>query len=261
MNLFMKMFKIVQATAHSIVSKFEDPVKLAEQGIRDLKKDFDESMQNVAKVKAIAINTKKEMEVKKQIAIDYEQKAIRLLKKAQKGELDSAEADRLAAEALNKKQSALDEAQRLGADLEKYEAMLKNMEGKIMLLKNQIQNWENELQTLKARATVAKSTKKINKQLANIDSNGTLAMLNDMKNKIQEEENLAIAYEEIGQLQTGVDDEINKALGMRPEVAASLEELKKSIGGSTQPELIEMKEKPVEEMTEREKMKKELENN
>ena len=59
-------------------------------------------MQNVAKVKAIAINTKKEMEVKKQIAIDYEQKAIRLLKKAQKGELDSAEADRLAAEALNK---------------------------------------------------------------------------------------------------------------------------------------------------------------
>lgn len=260
MNLFMKIFKIFQSTAHAVVGKFEDPVKLAEQGIRDLKKDFDESMQGVAKVKAIAINTKKELEVKKQIAIDYEQKALALLKKAQAGDLDSAEADRLATEALTKKQAALDEVQRLTGDLEKYSAMLKNMEAKILQLKTQIKNWEGELSTLKARATVAKTTKKINKQLARIDSNDTLSMLNDMKTKIQEEENLALAYEELTIQENGVDEEINKALGVRPEVAASLEDLKKSIGVNKQPELIEMQEKAPEAMTELEKMKKELEN-
>ena len=200
------------------------------------------------------------LEVKKQIAIDYEQKALALLKKAQAGDLDSAEADRLATEALTKKQAALDEVQRLTGDLEKYSAMLKNMEAKILQLKTQIKNWEGELSTLKARATVAKTTKKINKQLARIDSNDTLSMLNDMKTKIQEEENLALAYEELTIQENGVDEEINKALGVRPEVAASLEDLKKSIGVNKQPELIEMQEKAPEVMTELEKMKKELEN-
>ena len=40
------------------MSKFEDPIKLAEQGIRDLKTDFDNSLKGLAEVKAIAISTK-----------------------------------------------------------------------------------------------------------------------------------------------------------------------------------------------------------
>ena len=82
MNLLVKIFKFFQAEAHAFIRKFEDPVKLIEQGIRDLKKDFDESMKNVAQVKAIAIGAKKELETKKQIAQDYEQKALALLQKA-----------------------------------------------------------------------------------------------------------------------------------------------------------------------------------
>ena len=103
MNLFIRIFKFFQSEAHAFVSKFEDPVKLIEQGIRDLKKDFDESMKSVAQIKAISIATKRELGAKKQIAQDYEQKAIILLQKAKNGELDEAEADRLASEALKKK--------------------------------------------------------------------------------------------------------------------------------------------------------------
>ena len=36
-GLLERLFKVIQATLHSIVSRFEDPIKLAEQGIRDLK--------------------------------------------------------------------------------------------------------------------------------------------------------------------------------------------------------------------------------
>ena len=61
MNLLIRIFKFMQSEVHALVSRFEDPVKLNEQGIRDLKKDFDESMKSVAQIKAIAIGTKKEI--------------------------------------------------------------------------------------------------------------------------------------------------------------------------------------------------------
>ena len=40
-SLLERLFKVIQSSLHFIVSKFEDPIKLAEQGIRDLKSDFD----------------------------------------------------------------------------------------------------------------------------------------------------------------------------------------------------------------------------
>ena len=60
MSVFKRLFKIGQAEAHTIVDKLEDPIKLTEQGIRDLKKDLDESLKALAEVKAMSIRAKKE---------------------------------------------------------------------------------------------------------------------------------------------------------------------------------------------------------
>lgn len=229
MNLFLRLFKFFQSEAHAAVSKLEDPVKLIEQGIRDLKKDFDESMKGVAQLKAISIGAKKELEVKKQIAADYEQKAMLLLQKAKNGELDSAEADRLAGEALKKRQEALKEVQRLTGEIKTYDDSLETMEKKILQLKNKIKESENEYTSLKARATVAKTTKKVNQQLSSISSDSTMAMIEEMKTKIQSEENLAEAYAETGLIETSIDDEINKAIGGDVEVQQALSEMKQKL--------------------------------
>ena len=42
MNLLIRILKFFQSEAHALVSRIEDTVKLIEQGISDLKKDFDE---------------------------------------------------------------------------------------------------------------------------------------------------------------------------------------------------------------------------
>ena len=229
MNLFIRIFKFFQSEAHAFISKFEDPIKLIEQGIRDLKKDFDESMKSVAQVKAISIAIKRELGAKKQIAQDYEQKAMMLLQKAKNGELDETEADRLATEALKKKQEALKEAERLTNDAKNYDASLEQMSKKILELKNKIKDSENEYNSLKARATVAKTTKKVNKQLSSISSDSTMAMIEDMKNKISAEENLAEAYGEVASTETSIDDEINKAIGTDIDVQKSLAEMKQKL--------------------------------
>ena len=50
-----------------------------------------------------------------------------------------------------------------------------------------------------------------------------------MKRKIQEEENLAQAYGEIGQIETSVDDEINKAIGVNLNVQNEIEAIKQKL--------------------------------
>lgn len=226
MNLFIRILKFLQSETHALISKFEDPVKLIEQGIRDLKKDFDESMKSVAQVKAISIATKRELGAKKQIAQDYEQKAMILLQKAKNGELDEAEADRLATEALKKRQEALKEVERLSNDAKNYDTSLEQMSKKILELKNKIKESENEYNSLKARAIVAKTTKKVNQQLSSISSDSTMTMIEDMKTRISAEENLAEAYGEVAFAETSVDDEINKAIGTDIDVQKSLAEMK-----------------------------------
>ena len=162
---------------------------------------------------------------------DYERKALIILQNAQNGKLSQEEADRLASEALNKKNNAIKEITKLSADLQNYEAMTQKMETKIVDLKSQINHWESELTTMKARYKVAKSTKKINQQLSAIGSESTTAMLEDMKTKIQEEEALASAYDEMTYLESDIDKEIDKAIGTAysDDVQSALAELKRKM--------------------------------
>ncbi|HLF35860.1 MAG TPA: PspA/IM30 family protein, partial [Cyclobacteriaceae bacterium] len=84
MSLFRRIFKMGEAEAHSLVDKLEDPIKLTEQGIRDLRADLDESLKSYAEVKAISIKSRKDAEDLRTKANSYEQKAILLLQKAEK---------------------------------------------------------------------------------------------------------------------------------------------------------------------------------
>ena len=52
-GIFQRLFKTGEAEAHALVDKLEDPIKMSEQAIRDLKKDLQESLKALAEVKAI----------------------------------------------------------------------------------------------------------------------------------------------------------------------------------------------------------------
>ncbi len=212
MGIFTRLFKVGQAEAHAIVDKFEDPIKITEQGIRDLKSDLQNAMNGLAEVKGVSIRLGKEADDAKRQANEYERKAVLLLQRFQEGQLDQTQADRLATEALNQKELAAQRAARLSQDTEQQQRMASQLQDKVQQLKSAISTYENELVTLRARAKTAESTKKINQHLAQVDSSSTIAMLERMKRKVEEDEALAQAYGEVGQVDTSVDAEINKAL-------------------------------------------------
>ena len=136
-----------------------------------------------------------------------------LLQRAEQGQLDPNEADRLATEALSRKEQSDRQLTQTQTEVQKYDNMTANLEAKVNDLKSQISTWENEIKTLKARAKVSTATKKLNKQLAGIDSSSTVAMLERMKAKVEEEESLAESYGEIAAAPKSLDDEIDKAIG------------------------------------------------
>jgi phage shock protein A len=194
------------------MDKFEDPIKMTEQGIRDLKKDLQGSMKSLAEVKGVAIRLKKEAEDNKRLAADYERKAMILLKKTQSGELESAQAERLATEALNRKEECSQKAVSVMHNWEQQDKMASQLQASVSKLRSTVSSYENELITLRARAKTAAATRKINEQVARVDSTGTIAMLEKMKAKVEEDESLAQSYGELASAETSVDDEINAAL-------------------------------------------------
>ncbi len=227
MSVFNRLFRVGKAEAHAIVDKLEDPIKMTEQGIRDLKKDLDKSLQALAEVKALAIRSKKDLATNKEMAKNYEQKAILLIQKAEKGELDVAEADRLATEALSRKEEAMESASRAQEEVSKFDTNIANLDKNVKKLKSTITSYENELRTLKARARVSSATQKINKQLSGIDSSGTVSMLEKMKEKVAQQEAMSEAYGEISMENRSIDDEIDDVLSDKNVKASnSLEELK-----------------------------------
>ena len=230
MSLFRRLITFGKSEAHNALDKLEDPIAMAEQGVRDLRADLNKSLESLASVKAQAIRAEKSLSREKEIAADYEQKAMALLRRAQSGELDAAEADRLATEALARKEQAVERAGVAQGEVQRFDGAVAQLESNVEKLKSQISQWDNELRTLKARAEVGQATRKLNQQLAKTDSSSTLAMLERMRDKVAQEEALAEAYGEIAQVERSVDAEIDAALGGESvKGAAALDALKKKM--------------------------------
>jgi phage shock protein A len=228
-GLFSRVLRLGKSEAHAVMDKFEDPIKMTEQGIRELKKDLEGSMKSLAQVKGIVIRMRNDADNKKKLAADYESKAMALLQKAQQGSLDMAEAERLATDVLGRKETASQEALRLSKELTNQESMALQLQNNVEKLRTTVQRYENDLITLRARAKTAAATRKLNAQIAKVDSDGTIVMLEKMRNKVEEDESLAQAYGEIADSGQSIDDEITKALGegsSTPGVSDSLATLK-----------------------------------
>jgi len=231
MNIFKRLAKIGQAETHAAIDKMEDPIKMSEQAIRDMRTDLEKSLEALAQVKAMSIRAKNEVEEYTSKANDYTQKALLILKKGQTENLETTEADRLAKEALIKKEEANGQVKNAQAQKEKFDLNVQQMEGNVALIKQNISKWENELKTLRARVKVADATKNLNKQMAQIDSAGTVSLLERMREKVLQEEALAESYGEMANASRSIDAEIDNAINLKVSQAESeLAAMKQQLG-------------------------------
>ncbi len=231
MNIFRRLFNVSKAEAHSAIDKMEDPIKMTEQSIRDMKKDLTQALEGLAQVKAMLIRSRNDKTQFENKAKDYQNKAMLILQKTQKGNLSAEDGDRLAKEALIKKEENTEHQKRSTIEVEKFSKSVSQLETSVNSLRRNISKWDNELKTLKARVKVSNATKNLNKQMAAIDSSSTVNMLEKMKEKVAQEEALADAYGDIANESKSIDEELDKALDNTSMSADNdLEALKKQMG-------------------------------
>lgn len=212
MNIFKRLFRIGQAEIHAAVEKMEDPIKMTEQGLRELREDLVEATEAYAKVKALAIRTENDQQQCQKESLVYAEKAILIMQKAQIGQVEIGKAEDLAREALSLRRKFYAESEELGIQVSTLQQSSKEMLRNTEILKENLDKWEKELRTLKARVKVSKATEQVNKQLAQLDSNGTIAMLERMKAKVEDQEALSKAYGEIARGKHSLKDELNAIL-------------------------------------------------
>ena len=212
MNIFKRLLRIGQAEIHAAVEKMEDPVKMTEQGLRELREDLTEATEAYAKVKALAIRTENEQAHCQKESMNYAEKAILIMQKAQAGQVEIGKAEELAREALSLRRKFYSESEELGQQVMALQQSSREMLRNTEILKDNLEKWEKELRTLKARVKVSKATEQVNKQLAQLDNNGTIAMLERMKAKVEDQEALSQAYGEIARSKHSMKDELDKFL-------------------------------------------------
>ncbi|MHC8948308.1 PspA/IM30 family protein [Sphingobacterium hungaricum] len=228
MNIFKRLLKIGQAEIHALVEKMEDPIALTEQGIRDMKQDLAESTESYAKVRALIIRSENRVVDKTNEADSYEEKAKKILGIAQAGEIDKNKAEQLVIEALQIKKDLLSEIANLKHEISNHKISAEEINNSLSVLKFNIAKWEKELSTLRAKQKVSATNKTANQQMAQIEANSTIQMLERMKAKAEEDQALAKAYNELAEQQ--INEKIDHSLERDKTIMAELETLKKKIG-------------------------------
>ena len=155
-----------------------------------------------------------------------------LLQRGQSGDLEANESERLAREALTRKETAANKSIEATQQAQAQKELVVKLQDNVNELKSKISAYDNDLITLKARTKTANATRKINERLSQIDSSGTVGLLERMKEKADEQEALAEAYGDMADASGTVDDEINQALSgaETPKVDDSLAQLKAKMG-------------------------------
>lgn len=226
-----RLLGVAKSEGHALIDKIEDPIKMTEQGLRDLRKDLELSMRSLAQVKAECIRMKRDADDQRRAADDFERKAMLLLTRMKDGELSADKAEPLAAEALEKQREYLERSNTLDQQHATQQRAADQLQSKVNTLHQTIRKYENELLTLKARARTAQSMRKINQQLAGVDSGSTIAMLEKMKGRVVEEESLAEAYGDVAGSTTTIEQEIDKTLqSSASKSSSSLADLKQKMG-------------------------------
>lgn len=230
MNIFKRLLKIGQVEIHALVDKMENPILLIEKGIEEMKQQLSELTEGYITNRAHLIRSENLAKNKLNDAAIYQDKAMLLLQKAQQQEIDTAKADQLALEALNIKKKLTSEAAEITNEAAIYSEKNNLLNSKIDILKFNIAKWEKELSTLKAKHLINKASEFANRQMANIDNNSTIELLEKMKTKLERQEAYNEALDEYNKQHT--EKEIDYLLSKSDTTKEELEELKRKINNT-----------------------------
>ncbi len=205
MGFFQRVIKALQREPKSLLDRFDESIQETEQGVVRLKKELQTTIVSLSEIRGVATRLRHQVDDETQRTLSCERRAMLALSASAKGDLSEQEAERRALDALRDQELAAHRLITLTDDLKTQDALADRLKNKVDRLRHSIQRLENELVTLRARARTAQSVRKINRQLSQVDSHSTIALLEKMKQRVIEEESLADAYGDLADIEADVE--------------------------------------------------------
>ncbi|MEM8641462.1 MAG: PspA/IM30 family protein [Cyanobacteria bacterium P01_G01_bin.54] len=235
MGLFDRLGRLIRANLNDMVSNAEDPEKILEQAIMDMKEDLVNLRQAVAK----AIASQKRTEQQHRKASDD---AEMWMKRAQLAL--SKDDENLAREALQRKKSNGDTAVQLKQQLDLQLQQTDTLKRNLIALESKIAEAQTKKDMLKARAQAAKANEQLQSTVSSMNTGSAMAAFESMEEKVLELEARSQAVYELGgndlesqfaALESGSDIEAELA-AMKSQMLAGSDPAQGALPASQAPE-------------------------
>lgn len=223
MGLFDRISRVIRANVNDMVSNAEDPEKILEQAIIDMKEDLIKMRQAVAQSIAAQKRTEQQYFQNKSEADKWQQRAQLALTKGEEG---------LAREALMKKKSYGDAAATLKQQLDQQTTQVDGLRRNLIALESKISEANTKKNMLKARFSAAKANEQLQNTIGNLGTSSSMAAFERMEEKVLQMEAVSQSAGELA----GIGQENQwAALESGSDVEDELAAMKAQLSGSPIP--------------------------
>ncbi|MCM2676694.1 PspA/IM30 family protein [Alkalicoccobacillus plakortidis] len=214
-RFFSRVRTIVSSELNSLLNKAEDPGKMLDQFIVDMKNDISEVEAAVAKQIASEKLLKKQLDESTQAVTKREEQAMVAL--------ESGDED-LARRVLEEKTKQQTHASSLQVSYDEATKLSSELRDKLREMKDELRDMTMKKDSLKARNESAQARAKVNRSLSGMDS-GAKSGFDRMEEKVMRSEAEAESSEELRSINKTLDDDL-AALTTKSTVDSELEQLK-----------------------------------
>lgn len=219
MSILDRLSMLLRANLNDLISRAEDPQKIVEQAILDMRNAYAQARTEVSGAMAEVIKLEREVKENQSLGLEYKSKAEDALR---------AGRDDLAREALKRKKNFEDIAAAFAQQLEKQNAIVENLKTQLRALEAKIDEFENRKKLLQARQTVAQAGETLDKISGFDKARGAMEAFERMENKVEGMEDRGTARAQLsrdGDLDAQLAD-----LGRDKEIDEELAAMKQQLG-------------------------------
>ncbi len=223
MGIFDRFSTMLRSNLNDLIARAENPEKMLNQVIEDMRGQLAKARQEVAVAIADAAKLKKQADDEQKQANDWEQRAMLAVRQGR---------DDLARQALMRHQEHAMRAQELFATWQKHQEDTERLRDALRQLNEKIQEAQRKKNLLIAKQRRAQAQRRIHETMSGLSDSSAFEAFDRMAEKIEQNERLALAAasvseeltgdnldREFKQLESGGSDEVDyKLMAMKQQL-------------------------------------------
>ena len=188
MGMFTKLSTLIKSNINDLISRAEDPEKMLNQIIIDMRDQFAKAKREVAAAIADERKLKSQLDDEVKQAHDWEHRAMLAVKEGR---------DDLAKQALIRQQEHAERARVIQQTWHEQSAETENLKGSLRQLNDKIEEAKRKRNLLIAKQKRAQAQRRIHETMSGLSDSSAFEAFNRMAEKIEEQERESLAHQEV----------------------------------------------------------------